>query len=309
MVNINYSFVIPHHNTPSLLQRLVDTIPLREDIEIIIVDDNSSDEKKASVTRPDVRTIFIDKYHTKGAGHARNEGMKVANGRWLLFADSDDFYLPGFIDILDDYKDSDLDMVFYNIESVDSNSLQPEPHNRAFIHRKLISDYISNHENADNLLYLGFGPWRKMLRTDFVKKYGLFFEEIPKDNDHMFALLTSYFAKKWKVEQRSVYSLIYYSGSITYSSMTKEKCLAHFNTLRRRAEFYKYIGHPEWNKRCVRGRFFQSGLLWCYLLLKQKRIFDSVKAFIIYLLYFYKIEKGKNYYVQLAESIKQKLLL
>ena len=67
---INYSFIIPHHNTPDLLQRLVDSIPQRDDIEIIVVDDNSDYDKKANISRSDVRTIYIDKVQTKGAGRA-----------------------------------------------------------------------------------------------------------------------------------------------------------------------------------------------------------------------------------------------
>ena len=113
---INYSFVIPHHNTPDLLQRLIDSIPQREDIEIIVVDDNSDEDKKASVCRPDVKTIFIDKEHTHGAGKARNVGMDAATGKWLLFADSDDFYNPGFIEVLDEYKNEDIDILFFNID-------------------------------------------------------------------------------------------------------------------------------------------------------------------------------------------------
>ena len=42
---INYSIIIPHKNIPSLLQRCLDSIPLRDDIQIIIVDDNSSPDK------------------------------------------------------------------------------------------------------------------------------------------------------------------------------------------------------------------------------------------------------------------------
>lgn len=101
---ITYSFVIPHHNTPDLLQRLVDSIPQRDDIEIIVVDDNSDNDKKANICRSDVKIIYIDKAHTRGAGHARNIGMDAATGKWILFPDADDFYKPDFITVLDEYK-------------------------------------------------------------------------------------------------------------------------------------------------------------------------------------------------------------
>ena len=77
MKNITYSFIIPHHNTPELLARCIYSIPNRDDVEIIVVDDNSDEDKKACSSRLDVRIIFIDKEHTKGAGHARNVGLEA----------------------------------------------------------------------------------------------------------------------------------------------------------------------------------------------------------------------------------------
>lgn len=149
---IYYSFVIPHYNTPDLLQRLIDSIPQREDIEVIVVDDNSDDDKKARVSRPDVKIIFLDKEHTKGAGHARNIGMDEAKGKWLLFADSDDFYKPNFLDVLDDYKDDDIEMLFFNIDSVDSNTLEPLP-NRSRLPRTLI-EHIRVQKKVQTTCYI-----------------------------------------------------------------------------------------------------------------------------------------------------------
>ena len=43
MKTFNYSIIIPHRNIPQLLQRCIDSIPSRDDLQIIIVDDNSDD--------------------------------------------------------------------------------------------------------------------------------------------------------------------------------------------------------------------------------------------------------------------------
>ena len=115
---LTYSFIIPYHNTPDLLQRLINSIPQREDIEIIVVDDNSDADKKANIKRQDVKTIYIDKNDTMGAGKARNVGMSAATGKWLLFADSDDFYKAGFINVLDEYRDSEIEILFFNVEYI-----------------------------------------------------------------------------------------------------------------------------------------------------------------------------------------------
>ena len=303
MPMIYYSIIIPHHNTPDLLQRLIDSIPQREDIEVIVVDDNSDEDKKANISRPDVKMIFIDKEHTRGAGHARNIGMDAATGKWLLFADSDDFYKPNFISVLDEYKDDNIEMLFWNVESVDSNTLLPGKIKRASYQKKMIENFDRSENDKNNLLFLGFGPWRKMLLTSYVKKYGFQFEEIPKDNDHLFALETSFFAKNWRVDNRVLYVLTYCEGSITYGKMTKDKYIAHFLTLRRRAKLYRYMGHPEWNKRCVRGRYFQSGFYYCFkLIIKNHK--EGLRAFFYYFTNWFVIEKQSNYYVDVFENFK-----
>jgi glycosyltransferase involved in cell wall biosynthesis len=45
----NYSFIIPHKNCPDLLQRCVDSIPDRDDVQVIVVDDNSDEGKKPAL--------------------------------------------------------------------------------------------------------------------------------------------------------------------------------------------------------------------------------------------------------------------
>ena len=40
-----YSIIIPHKDIPDLLQRCLDSIPVRDDVEVIVVDDNSNTQK------------------------------------------------------------------------------------------------------------------------------------------------------------------------------------------------------------------------------------------------------------------------
>ena len=89
-MKFKYSFIIPHRNSPALLNRLIESIPQRKDIEIIIVDDNSSIDKRPSIIRGDLKIIELEEQDSNGAGHARNIGLDMAQGEWLLFADADD---------------------------------------------------------------------------------------------------------------------------------------------------------------------------------------------------------------------------
>ena len=96
---INYSIIIPHKNTPNYLLRCLDSIPLRDDVQVIVVDDNSNPEKVDFDHFPQWKGKHYEYYLTKegrGAGFARNIGLEHAVGKWLLFADADDFFAVDF---------------------------------------------------------------------------------------------------------------------------------------------------------------------------------------------------------------------
>jgi len=90
---INYSIIIPHKNISQLLERCLRSIPSREDLEIIVVDDNSSHEEIANIkhfqSQPDIPDfLLLLTSEGKGAGFARNRGVERAKGKWVVFADA-----------------------------------------------------------------------------------------------------------------------------------------------------------------------------------------------------------------------------
>ena len=124
-----FSIIIPHYNIPDLLMRCLKSIPVTEDIQVVVVDDNSPDvdtylERYAELSRPYLE--FVRTTKGGGAGYARNIGMEHAKGKWLLFADADDLYVDGMYDIICQWVDSDADIVFFKIQSVMSDNLNQE---------------------------------------------------------------------------------------------------------------------------------------------------------------------------------------
>lgn len=188
---ITYSFIIPHHNSPKLLERCLNSIPQREDIEIIVVDDNSDADRKAYSDRSDVRIIYIDAEHTKGAGRARNYGMKEARGKWLLFADCDDFYEKDFINELDKYSESDYDIIFF--DAYIQYDIEKKTHCQND-YTKLIENYLSNPNSEYNLKMLKHrknNTWQRMYSRRFITQIGVKYEEIPACNDGWFVQYAS----------------------------------------------------------------------------------------------------------------------
>ena len=125
-MDYTYTIIIPHKNAPLLLQRCLDSIPFRDDIQIIVVDDDSSSDVVDFMdfpgsSREDVEIIFTKE--GKGAGYARNCGLLHARGKWLLFADADDFYKESLLLSLDPYIDATFDIVYFGADSVNSETL------------------------------------------------------------------------------------------------------------------------------------------------------------------------------------------
>lgn len=219
MRHINYTFIIPHHNSPKLLNRCLDSIPQRDDIQIIVVDDNSDGDKKPTINRrSEVEYIFIDENETKGAGRARNKGLQKAKGRWLLFADADDYYNEGFIRILDKYVNSNLDILFFNVSSNDSGI-----NNRALHIQNKYNSFLSDKVSIDIIKYTLWIPWNKMFSSAFIKLNGIQFDEIPVGNDAFFSLKASDNATNIKVIDDCLYCVTYNEQSLTYSKMSFEK--------------------------------------------------------------------------------------
>ncbi len=301
---INYSFIIPHHNTPDLLQRLIDTIPQREDIEIIIVDDNSDEDKKANISRSDVKTIFISKEHTKGAGKARNVGMNVAEGKWLLFADADDMYKTGFLGVLDKYKNDDIDVLYFNIESFDSDTLAPllnSKNDRAIKSRLLFDNYDGSARRTKELVYLNWEPWNKMVSSVFIKRYGFYFEEVPRGNDVFFSIQIGYFAKKIKIENVILYMLSYCKGSITQSAYTFYKAISVINNIFHRNYFFNYINYKEWTNIRKRESIFKFIISILY---KYHNIKLFIRVIIYFAINFHSLWKNRSMYVDIIKAIK-----
>lgn len=193
---INYSIIIPHKNIPILLQRCIDSIPQRDDLEIIIVDDNSNSNivnfnQFPGLTRKNTHIIFTKE--GKGAGYARNIGMKYAKGIWILFADADDFFLNNLTNVLDSYKDTNSNIILFKTQCRISNNINivGKRHFLCNSWNKLIDNYNEKVYNPQILLSKVVVPWGKMIRKDFLLKYNIYFEEIMYANDVMWSTYLS----------------------------------------------------------------------------------------------------------------------
>ena len=96
------SVIIPVYNTEMYIERCIKSVinQTYTNLEVIIIDDGSKDNSLRicrNLENNDSRIKVIAK-ENEGAGYARNTGMDLANGKFLLFLDSDDYLLPHCIE-------------------------------------------------------------------------------------------------------------------------------------------------------------------------------------------------------------------
>ena len=93
------SVVIPAYNYAHLLPRALDSVlgQLSDDVELIVVDDGSTDNTAAVLADYQARhaALQVISQVNGGAATARNRGIATAAGRYVLLLDADDELLPG----------------------------------------------------------------------------------------------------------------------------------------------------------------------------------------------------------------------
>lgn len=245
MEGFKYSIVIPHRNSEATLRRCLGSIPSRDDVQVIVSDDCSDipiDWRRLEQDFPNVEVLLSDK--CRGAGNARNRGMEVAVGKWLLFADADDFYADGFLDVLDGYAVRCLDVLYFNARSVDSKCLKNAGLTDAL--NEYIESYVKYGACEDGVRYRYRAPWFKMFRRAFLLQYNICFEEVIKGNDIMFSFLASYFAKRFEIISDVLYVYTYSPLSVSHKQSDYRVALCIFENVLKCNSFYEFVGHREW---------------------------------------------------------------
>lgn len=248
-----YSVIIPHRSSINTLERAVNSIPNRSDIEVIIID-NSQPSLTINELQNVNRTFnLIYSDPIRGAGGARNIGISKANGRYLLFLDADDFFNKNAFEIFDKWKYLNSDIVFFNVNSVFSDTLLPS--NRARYTNYLFEKFAKN-SDEDEFKYNYVTPWCKMFRNDFISNNNIVFDEIEVDNDTMFSLKAAYLAKTIQYDDSIPYCVTITYGSLV-NKISKERNRIRYLVAIKRYHFMIEIGKSKYRPR-MQSLIFKS---------------------------------------------------
>lgn len=253
-VKINYSIIIPHHDIPELLARCLASIPKRGDVEVIVVDDNSSPDivdfdSFPGRKRDDVRLIFSKK-EGQWAGGARNVGLAQARGKWVTFIDADDYFNPCVEAMMDKHKDDDADIVFFRACSLDCELY--EANAKTASRTKHIDQYFGEYLNGDKSLGEGhlrytFGePWAKSYRRSLLEDNGIVFDISPINEDTLFAYRAGHAAQKIAADPHCLVCVTARASSLSQSVLTDEKKMAIIDIFAEKEHFLATHGKTKY---------------------------------------------------------------
>ena len=217
-----FSIIIPHKDIPDLLMRCLRSIPVSEDIQVIVVDDNSADADTYLDKYPELSRPYLEFVRTTkggGAGYARNIGLDRAKGKWLLFADADDFFVGNMYDIINTHVESDADVIYFQKQAVYSNNLNCKSGRSGYVDEILDIYLKTGDELPIRTRY--YAPWGKMIKKSLIEKYNILFDEIRYSNDVLFSVYVGCLADKIEAFDTILYFVTSREGSLHSGSCSK----------------------------------------------------------------------------------------
>lgn len=172
------SIIIPIYNAEHKLSRSIDSILKQnfEDFELILINDGSLDssfELCKKYADNDSRIVLIDRKNG-GPAFARNEGLKVARGEYILFIDSDDglIYDEAIADMLDEIGESDLLISAYVRKNGKKNKVVSL---EKFI-KKCSKDELLNALLKKGHTFYYSVLWNKLYKTEIIRANNISFD-------------------------------------------------------------------------------------------------------------------------------------
>ena len=218
------SIIVPVYNVENYIERCLNSLVNQtfKDIEVITINDGSTDKSLELLNKyekEDIRVSVID-LGDEGVSYCRNLGIEKANGKYIMFVDSDDWIDSSMVEVM--YKkaeENNLDLVMCSyirefkdhskekIFNLPQEIIYKEDKVKNELLRKLvgpIKEELSNPEMLDALCTV----WGKLYRADILKENKIKFVDLKKigsAEDTLFNIFTFNYLKKLMFLNKPMY--------------------------------------------------------------------------------------------------------
>ncbi|WP_026658280.1 glycosyltransferase [Butyrivibrio sp. AC2005] len=188
------SIITPCYNSMQFISQYIESVKAQAYpwFELILVDDGSTDDTYSIAYNYSKDDERINVYHNTGkyAGTARNYGLSLSKGEYVLFLDSDDWIAPDMLEkMVSKAEESNSDIVLCNAAYYDNDSgILYYP---GFVLRTELIKCFSTfnaYDVPDHIFEITTpAPWNKLFRKDFIVKNGIEFQSLHRCNDEYFS--------------------------------------------------------------------------------------------------------------------------
>ena len=242
------SFIIPAYNASYTIVRCLDSIYAlgltEQEFEVICIDDCSKDNtiviiEQYAKQHTNITLLRQSRNHRQGA--ARNRGVNIAKGKYIIFVDSDDESDKGVIHALQLAEKHDLDMVAMHYVNVDEHgNITPKNEIK-------LDGVFTGVDLQTKLPYWCTGPVPYIYRASFLQQINYPFAEDVLYEDSDFVNVHLYHAKRMMYSTKCAYRVHYNATSTTHTTTYKHvadylllgtRMLCFFNSLDNKTNTY-----------------------------------------------------------------------
>lgn len=170
------SVIMPLYNQERLFKVGLDSIPARDDIEIIVIDDGSTDHSLEEAREYQLHSkkniIVLRNEKNMGVAYTVNKGLDVASGDYVVLLGSDGDY---FVNLENAFPYLDADLVYFKLQINDGSFIDGREGSSKFMRREFIGDtrvplLVNAEDNAFYKLLMEKHPTERRIH-DMYKHY------------------------------------------------------------------------------------------------------------------------------------------
>lgn len=230
------SIIVPVYNSEKTIKRCIDSLLKQtyNDIEIIIIDDGSTDKSNNIIRTYKLKSknIRVIEQSNQGVSIARNRGLSEATGDYIMFVDSDDCLDREACYKLIDEMDEDIDLIIFGLNIYQNGILLRTPH--------LENGICKLDELQDNywkLRKINLGPCNKIYKFNKINQY--FDATLSLGEDTKFVIDYLKNVDSIKILEDCLYN-VYLDNEDSLNRKYREDRLEQLNTVRKYEEDFLY---------------------------------------------------------------------
>ena len=204
------SVVIPVYNIERHLRQCLDSLAAQtlEDLEIICVNDGSTDSSPQILEEYAARDsrFRVVTQANSGPGTARNAGLEQAEGTFLIFLDSDDWFEPDFLELMArKAEQTGADATICRAVEFDTDGDRELPSGWMLKVHQLPGEAFRPEDISEHIFQFTYGwPWDKLYRTSLIRQEQLRFPALRNSEDLAFVFPSLLAARRIAVLDRTL---------------------------------------------------------------------------------------------------------